>query len=314
MDQAILTSLSRLRQNLESVIVGKPGAVQGVILALICDGHLLIEDLPGLGKTILARTLAKSIAGDFKRIQFTPDLLPSDVTGVSVFNRKTSEFEFRAGPVFGNVILADEINRATPRTQSAMLEAMGERTVTVDGETRDLPELFFVVATQNPIELKGTFALPEAQLDRFFGKISLGYPGVEQEARIMQMQLQRHPVHDVQPVISVDDVLAAQAEVRRVHVEPNILDYIARLMEATRDDDRITVGASPRGSIALMRASQAQSLFKGHGYVAPDTVKEVAAFVLAHRIQIKTRSVVNVDSAKSVIRAILDEVEAPITP
>ncbi|WP_309396319.1 AAA family ATPase [Cerasicoccus maritimus] len=313
MDQNIVTKLSRLRQSLESVIVGKPGAMQGVLIALVCDGHLLIEDMPGVGKTILARTLAKSISGDFKRIQFTPDLLPSDVTGVAIFNRQSNEFEFRQGPVFANVLLADEINRATPRTQSSLLEAMGEKTVTVDGVTHDLPRLFFVIATQNPIELKGTFSLPEAQLDRFFGKLSLGYPSVEEEARVMQMQVKHHPVLDVQPVISVNEVLEAQAAVREIHIEPNILDYIARIMAATRDDDRIAVGASPRGSLALMRASQAQSLFKGDTFVKPDTVKEVASFVLAHRIILKTRSVVNVDSAASVINSILQHVEAPIT-
>ncbi|WP_309382959.1 AAA family ATPase [Cerasicoccus frondis] len=313
MDSNILTKLTRLRQSLESVIVGKPGAMQGVLIALVCDGHLLIEDMPGVGKTILARTLAKSISGDFKRIQFTPDLLPSDVTGVAVFNRQSNEFEFRRGPVFANVLLADEINRATPRTQSSLLEAMGEHTVTVDGVTHDLPRLFFVIATQNPIELKGTFSLPEAQLDRFFGKLSLGYPSVEEEARVMQMQVKHHPVLDVQPVISVNEVLEAQAAVREVHIEPNILDYIARIMAATREDERIAVGASPRGSLALMRASQAQSLFKGEHFVRPDTVKEVGSFVLAHRIILKTRSVVNVDSAAAVIRDILDNVEVPIT-
>ncbi|WP_269542967.1 AAA family ATPase [Cerasicoccus fimbriatus] len=313
MDSNIVTKLSRLRQSLESVIVGKPGAMQGVLIALVCDGHLLIEDMPGVGKTILARTLAKSIAGDFKRIQFTPDLLPSDVTGVSVFNRQSNEFEFRAGPVFANVLLADEINRATPRTQSSLLEAMGEKTVTVDGVTRDLPSLFFVIATQNPIELKGTFSLPEAQLDRFFGKLSLGYPSVEEEARVMQMQVRHHPVLDVEPVISVNEVREAQAAVREIHIEPNILDYIARIMAATRDDERLAVGASPRGSLALMRASQAQSLFKGDDYVKPDTVKEVASFVLAHRVILKTRSVVNVESASGVINDILQGVEAPIT-
>lgn len=313
MDQTVLSKLSRLRQNLDSVIVGKPGAMQGVIVALICDGHLLIEDLPGVGKTILARTLAKSITGEFKRIQFTPDLLPSDVTGVSVFNRQTNDFEYRPGPVFTNILLADEINRATPRTQSSLLEAMGERTVTVDGNTRQLPQLFFVIATQNPIELKGTFTLPEAQLDRFFGKLSLGYPSLDEEARIMQMQLRQHPIEGVKPVISVDEVIQAQEAVRNIHIEQNILDYIARIMAATRNDERIAVGASPRGSLALMRASQAQSLFKGHDYVSPDTVKEVATFVLTHRIILKTRSVVNEDSPTAVIRSILDSIEAPIT-
>ncbi|MEO0794098.1 MAG: MoxR family ATPase [Verrucomicrobiota bacterium] len=313
MDQSVISTLTRLRQNLESVIVGKPGAMQGVVLALVCDGHLLIEDLPGVGKTILARTLAKSIEGDFKRIQFTPDLLPSDVTGVSIFNRQSNEFEFRAGPIFGNVILADEINRATPRTQSSLLEAMEERTVTVDGVTHVLPKPFIVVATQNPIELKGTFALPEAQLDRFFGKLSIGYPSVEEEARVMQMQLRRHPVEDVQPVINVDDVLAAQAAVREIHVEQNILEYIARITAATREDARVAVGASPRGSLALVRASQAQSLFKGHDYVTPDTVQEVASFVLAHRMMLKTKSVVNVESASTVLHSILHQVEVPIT-
>ena len=301
-----------LTDNLERVIVGKREVVKLAVLALMCDGHLLIEDVPGLGKTTLARTLAFSIEGAFKRIQFTPDLLPTDVTGISIFNQKTREFEFRKGPIFGNIILGDEINRGTPRAQSSLLEAMEERTVTVDGVSYPLPRPFLVIATQNPIELRGTFPLPEAQLDRFLGSFSLGYPSLEHEKEILIRQEKVHPIEQIEPVLSIEDVILLQAASREVFIEDSIREYIVRICANTRRHEDVLIGASPRGSLALMRASQAVSIINGETFVSPDAVKEVAVFALAHRMILQPRSQTTKVSAATIVRSLLDTVEVPL--
>ena len=305
-------TIRKLIHNLERVIVGKREAVEFATLAMIGNGHLLIEDVPGLGKTTLARALALSIEGEFSRIQFTPDLLPSDVTGVSIFNQKTREFEFRKGPVFGNVVLADEINRGTPRVQSSLLEAMEERTVTNDGVTYPLPHPFLVIATQNPIEFRGTFPLPEAQLDRFFGSVSLGYPSVEHEKTVLRLQEQTHPIRHLEPVVSVEDILMVQEEVRDVYIDESLREYIVRLCTATRHHDDVLLGASPRGSLALMRASQGYSLINGDAFVSPDAVKATAVFALGHRLILHPRSKTSSVSPRSIILSLQETVEVPL--
>jgi MoxR-like ATPase len=270
--------------NVEKVIIGKHREVERVLIALLCRGHVLVEDVPGVGKTVLAKAVARSLGLAFSRIQCTPDILPSDITGVSIFNQKTQEFEFRPGPVFAQIVLADEVNRATPKTQSALLEAMEERQVTVDGRTHPLPEPFIVLATQNPIEYEGTFPLPEAQLDRFLIRLKLGYPDLAAEAQMMDDQRQAHPLEGLGEVVTVSQFTAAQAAVREVYVDELIKRYILDIVGATRQHPDIYLGASPRGSLALYRTSQAHAALAGRDYVVPDDVKAVVTDALAHRI------------------------------
>jgi len=301
----IQDSSERLAANVERVIVGKHQEVRLALVALLCQGHLLIEDVPGTGKTMLARAMAKSLGCSFRRIQFTPDLLPTDVTGLSIYNQKTQEFEFRAGPLDSQIVLADEINRATPKTQSALLECMEERHMTVDGETRPMPAPFMVIATQNPIEYEGTFPLPEAQLDRFMLRLRMGYPDPIDEMLILDEQKRVHPVESVEPVAPVEEVLAMQAAVREVYVDPAISDYIVRLVSATRSHPDVYLGASPRGSLALYRASQALAALGGRDFVIPDDIKALAEPALAHRLILKTAASIRGVDGRGIISEML---------
>ena len=293
--------------NVERVIVGKHHEVRLALVALLCRGHLLIEDVPGTGKTVLAKAIAKSLGCTFRRIQFTPDLLPSDVTGLSIYNQKSQEFEFRAGPIMSQVVLADEINRATPKTQSALLECMEERQATVDGVTYMMPDPFLVIATQNPIEYEGTFALPEAQLDRFMLRIRLGYPQPVEEILILDEQKRRHPVDEIAVVCSTEELRAMQAAVREVYVDPAISEYIVRLVGASRQHPDVYLGASPRGSIALYRAGQALAGLLGRDYVIPDDIKALVEPALAHRLIIKTSSSIHDVGPVQVVGELLDQ-------
>jgi MoxR-like ATPase len=301
----------RLAANVEKVIVGKAAAVQLTVVGLFCHGHLLIEDVPGVGKTMLAKALAKSIGTSFNRIQFTPDMLPSDVTGVSIFNQLTRAFEFRPGPIMAQVVLADEINRATPKTQAALLEAMEERQVTVDGVTHKLPPPFMVLATQNPIEYEGTFPLPEAQLDRFLLRLSLGYPAAADEIDVLDRQQFAHPIDSLEQVVSVDELLAAQSKVREVYVDPLVKSYVVELVTQTRKHPDVYLGASPRGSLALFRTAQARSALHGRDYVIPDDIKTLAEPALTHRIIIGPAARIKDVTAQSVVREILTSVPVP---
>ncbi len=292
--------------NVERVIVGKHREVRFALVALLCRGHLLIEDVPGTGKTVLAKAIAKSLGCSFRRIQFTPDLLPSDVTGMSIYNQKTQEFEFRPGPIISQVVLADEINRATPKTQSSLLECMEERQATVDGTTWQMPDPFLVIATQNPIEYEGTFALPEAQLDRFMLRIRLGYPELVEEVLILDEQKRSHPIDDLEEVLPVEDLRELQGAVREVYVDPSVADYIVRLVSATRRHPDVYLGASPRGSIALYRAGQALAGLLGRDYVLPDDIKALAESALAHRMIIKTSSSIHDIQAAQVVAELLE--------
>lgn len=270
--------------NLEKVIVGKRAPLEMIVIGLLCEGHILIEDVPGVGKTMLARSLARSLDAIFNRLQFTPDMLPSDVTGVSVYNQQKNKFEFRAGPIVGQIILADEINRATPKTQAALLEAMEERQVTVDGITHPLPKPFMVLATQNPIEYEGTFPLPEAQLDRFLLRMRLGYPNIPEEMRIMDDQQLQHPIETLKPVVKTKELLQAMQTVRKIFISNAVKRYIVELSTRTRQSQDVYLGASPRGSLALARAGQAKAALMGRDHVLPDDIKALAVPVLAHRI------------------------------
>ena len=303
---------ARLVESVERVVFGKRPVVETVVAALLARGHVLVEDVPGVGKTMLARALARSIRAEFRRVQCTPDLLPSDVTGVSIYNPKELSFEFRRGPVFCHVLLADEINRATPRTQSAFLEAMEERQVSVDGATHPLPSPFFLIATQNPIELTGTFPLPEAQLDRFLVRVSLGYPDDATEARVMKAQREAHPIDALPPVTDVAHLAAAQEAVPRVFIHDSLVRYVQRLVAETRRHPHAAWGASPRGALGLMRMAQSTAALRGERFVAPDHVKRLAEGVLAHRIVVKPRSrVQGVDGARVVAESV-ERVEVPI--
>ena len=304
--------IAALTRNIERVIVGKKEVIDLAIATLLCHGHLLIEDVPGLGKTMLARAIAGSMALGFKRIQFTPDLLPSDVTGVSIYNQKTGEFEFKAGPVFTNFLLADEINRATPRTQSSLLESMEESQVTADGNTYRLPSIFMVIATENPIELQGTYPLPEAQLDRFFMRIKVGYPSIEEEVRVMGMQMKEHPIHSVVPVLSEEQVKAMQSAVPQIFIEESVMRYIVRIVDATRSHQDLILGSSPRGSLCLMRAAQATALLKGMDFVEPSTIKFLAKPVLGHRMIAKPQSKLRGITEERVLEDILRTIPVPV--
>ena len=298
----------RVAANVERVIIGKGPEVRTTLAALLCRGHLLIEDVPGTGKTMLAKALAKSLGCSFRRIQFTPDLLPSDVTGLSIYNQKTQEFEFRPGPIMAQIVLADEINRATPKTQSALLECMEEHQTTIDGITHPMPEPFMVMATQNPIEYEGTFALPEAQLDRFMLRIRLGYPEPTDEQTILDKQKISHPIDDLGEVLSVDELRRLQVGVREVYVDPAVADYIVRLVNASRTHPDVYLGASPRGSLALYRAGQAIAALAGRDYVIPDDIKATAEQALAHRLIIKTSSSMHDIDPRQVVAELLTTV------
>jgi MoxR-like ATPase len=274
----------RVIENLEKVIVGKRQSVELIVIGLLCQGHVLIEDVPGVGKTMLARSLARSLDCTFNRIQFTPDMLPSDVTGVSIFNQQKNKFEFRPGPIIGQIVLADEINRATPKTQAALLEAMEERQVTVDGATHPLPKPFMVLATQNPIEYEGTFPLPEAQLDRFLLRLRLGYPSALHEVRILDEQQLRHPIESIKAVVKIEEILQAVEDVKHIYVSQAIKRYIVELTTNTRQSADVYLGASPRGSLALSRAGQARAALLGRDHVLPDDIQFLAVPVLGHRI------------------------------
>ena len=280
----IQATANRIVENVERVIVGKRQSVQLTVLGLLCQGHILIEDVPGVGKTVLAKSLARSVGCKFQRIQFTPDMLPSDVTGVSVFNQGTREFEFRPGPIHAQIVLVDEINRATPKTQSALLEAMEERQVTVDGHTYPLDVPFMVLATQNPIEYEGTFPLPEAQLDRFMLRIRLGYPGKDEEIEILDRQQHQHPINSLQQVVGIEELLAAQEAVREIYVDPLVKEYIVNIVRQTREHPDVYLGSSSRGALAIYRLGQARAALLGRDYVLPDDVKALAGPALGHRI------------------------------
>ncbi len=305
------TSIQPLVNNISKVIIGKNETVTMACAALLARGHLLVEDAPGLGKTVLARALAQSIRGRFRRVQCTPDLLPSDITGVSIYNELKREFEFRPGPVFANIVLVDEINRTTPRTQSSLLEAMEERQVSADGKTYRMSDPFMVMATQNPVEFHGTYPLPEAQLDRFLMKLSVGYPDLNQEVSIMQMQQVRHPIETLESVMEPEAIMRMQAQVSEVFVSEKVARYIASLVRATRDHADVMLGASPRGSLALMRVAQAMAFIEGETQVTPHIIKRVAGVVLAHRILPKPQIRAEKTSLK-IIEEITSRVAVPL--
>ena len=309
--QDLATAVQRVVANVEKVIVGKGESVAFSLIAVICHGHVLIEDVPGVGKTVLTKAIARSIGCTFKRIQFTPDLLPSDVTGTSIYNQKTSNFEFRPGPIMAQIVLADEINRATPKTQSALLEAMEESQITVDGISYRLPEPFMVMATQNPIEYEGTFPLPEAQLDRFMMNISIGYPMSADEMNILDSHQHHHPLEDLSQIMTAEELVLIQQQVRNIHVDPTIREYIVAIANATRNHNNIYLGSSPRGSLALFRASPALAAMRGRGYVIPDDVKLLAKPTLAHRIIVAPAARVRSITSTSVLEEILQSVSVP---
>lgn len=302
----------RVIANIEKIIVGKREVIELALVALLAEGHILVEDVPGIGKTTLAKAIARSLGCTFQRIQFTPDLLPSDVTGISYFNQKRQEFEFRPGPIMAQIVLADEINRATPRTQSALLEAMQERQVTVDGETRPLPRPFLVLATQNPIELEGTFPLPEAQIDRFLMRLKLGYPSEEDENLILLRFEGDDPLASLEPAISAADLIAAQAARSRVRVEESVRRYIVQVTRATRDRAVVQLGVSPRGTLALYKSAQALAAIRGRDFVTPDDVKALAFPVLTHRIIVSPQTRLRGHTPDEVVREALAAVPAPV--
>lgn len=297
--------------NIERVIVGKRETVELSVIAMLSQGHLLIEDVPGVGKTMLARSLARSLNCSFRRVQFTPDMLPSDVTGVSIFNRGSQEFEYRPGPIVAQLVLADEINRATPKTQSALLEAMEERQVTVDGQTHILPAPFMVLATQNPIEYEGTFPLPEAQLDRFLLRIRLGYPQLNDEIDVLDRQQYGHPLTDLEPVVSVEEILQAQHAIQDIYVAASVRKYIVDLVRSTRQHAEVYLGASPRGSLALFRASQARAALQGRDFVLPDDIKYLADSALSHRIILAPEARLHDLGAGEIVRDVLSKLSVP---
>lgn len=302
---------TKLVQNVEKVIIGKRRAVQLVVLGLICEGHVLIEDVPGVGKTMLARSLARSLDCSFSRIQCTPDMLPSDITGVEIYDQSDGNFRFLAGPIHNQIVLADEINRATPKTQSALLEAMQERQVTISGVTHKLPEPFMVLATQNPIEYEGTFPLPEAQLDRFFVKVSVGYPSITEEMSVIQNQQLTHPIDSIEPVTNAEKILAVQKEIKSVHLAEEVKKYIVEITQETRVAETVYVGASPRGSLALARASQAWAAMYGREYVIPDDVKLLAEATLGHRVILSSSARLQEMRTGDLIREILRKIPVP---
>jgi len=306
------TISKRIIANVEQVVVGKRQQIVKVLVAWYSEGHVLLEDVPGVAKTMLARAFARSVGCSFKRIQCTPDLLPTDVTGGSIFNQKESEFVFRPGPIFAQLVLTDEINRATPRTQAALLEAMAESAVTIDGTTRQLEPPFLLIATQNPVDHEGTFPLPEAQLDRFLMKLSLGYPTPEEESQMLEMLKTEHPLAKLKPVVTVEQLLACQRAVRTVHVDEKIRTYITQITHATRQHEDLSLGGSPRASIALYRAGQAVAAIRGRNYVEPDDVKSVLAPVLEHRLILRPESRLRNAQVSEILVEIMDEIPVPV--
>jgi MoxR-like ATPase len=304
--------VQRIVANMEKVIIGKRSQITLTLVAYLCEGHILLEDVPGVAKTMLARALAKSVGCVFKRIQCTPDLLPTDVTGVSIFNQKTAEFEFRPGPIFAQTVLADEINRATPRTQAALLEAMAERRVTADGQGYALKPPFLVIATQNPVDHEGTFPLPEAQLDRFLIRLALGYPSIEEESKMLQRLQRTHPIDEIGSVVQAADVLAAQDAVREIHVDDKVRRYILELVTATRENDDVLLGGSPRASLALYRTAQGLAAVAGRNFVLPDDVKKMVLPVLGHRVILRPEARIRKITPATVLQRILAEVPAPV--
>lgn len=300
-----------LQENLGKVIKGKSKVLNHIIVALFAGGHILMEDVPGVGKTTLAKSLAQSIRGDFKRVQFTPDLLPTDILGSSIYNPKDATFDFKAGPVFANILLADEINRASPRTQSSLLEAMNEGQVTIEGNRYRLPSPFIVIATQNSVEFHGTYPLPEAQLDRFSVKLALGYPSIDDEIEVLEGQREMHPLDNLQPVAELEDILKAQNDIRKIRIERPVYQYILLIVSETRNDPRLKLGVSPRGTLSLSRMTQALAYSKGREYVLPDDVKELAVEVLAHRVVLETKAKYSGVSKESVISEILTKIKVP---
>jgi MoxR-like ATPase len=308
---SVQTFAETVIQNIERVIVGKRKSVELAVITMLSEGHLLIEDVPGVGKTMLARSLARSLNCSFKRVQFTPDMLPSDVTGVSIFKPTSQKFEYRPGPIMAQLVLADEINRATPKTQSAMLEAMEERQVTVDGVTHHLPAPFMVLATQNPVEYEGTFPLPEAQLDRFLLRIRLGYPQVQDEIAVLDRQQFGHPFTELEPVVSVEEILSAQKKIQSVFIAASVRKYIVDLVRGTREHPEVYLGASPRGSLALFRSSQSRAALFGRNYVLPDDVKYLADAALSHRIILAPEARLHDLGASEIVRDVLTKLSVP---
>jgi MoxR-like ATPase len=309
---AIKEVADRLHANVERVIVGKSDVVRYVLIALLCEGHVLLEDVPGIGKTTLAKAISRSLDCSFRRIQFTPDLMPSDITGIHYFNQKTGEFAFREGPLIAQVVLADEINRATPRTQAALLEAMEERQLTVEGVTTKLPRPFLVMATQNPVELEGTFPLPEAQLDRFLLRIALGYPDEEGEDEILSRFERANPLDDLQPVTTAEELTRMTLALARMHIDPVVRRYAVRIVRETREEPAFELGASPRASLALFRAARARAVVEGRDYVLPDDVKQMAPHVIPHRLILSSQARLRGRDAADVFGEILERVPAPV--
>lgn len=310
MSNAVL--IESLIANIEKVIVGKRESIKLLIAGLLSKGHVLIEDVPGVGKTMLVRALAKSVNADFKRIQFTPDLLPSDITGVTIYNQQNAQFEFRPGPIFANIVLADEVNRTTPRTQSGLLESMQEYAVTVDGKTHKLPEPFFVIATQNPIEFYGTYPLPEAQMDRFIMRFNMGYLPELEEIKLLENRLTQDPIDNLKPVLNLSDILSLMESINKVHVHKDILSYIVKIVEVTRDHQDIKLGSSPRGSLAMMHLSKTYALLNNRDYATPTDVKNIAVAALNHRIVLFPSSLVKGVKSEEVISEVLEKVPVPI--
>jgi MoxR-like ATPase len=307
----VSTVAKKIIGNVEKVVLGKRQEVLLALVSYFCEGHILLEDVPGVAKTMLARALALSVDCSFKRVQCTPDLLPSDITGASIFNQKTTEFIFRPGPIFAQIVLADEINRATPRTQAALLEAMGEGRVTVDGETYDLPRPFLVIATQNPVDHEGTFPLPEAQLDRFLVRLSLGYPSFEEEGKMLERLQRGHPVDTLTPVVAATEVIACQRAVREVYVDEKVRNYVLEIVQGSRLHDDVLLGGSPRASLALFRTAQAVAAMRGNNFVLPDDVKRMAPSVLNHRLVLRPESRLRKVTAAKVVEEVINDVPVP---
>jgi len=313
-DSPVAAAASRLIDNIEKVIVGKHNEIQLLVMAYFAEGHVLLEDVPGVAKTMLARALASSVGCHFKRIQCTPDLLPNDITGSSIFNPKTTEFEFRPGPLFAQIVLADEINRATPRAQAALLEAMAERKVTADGNNYELTPPFFLIATQNPIDHEGTFPLPEAQLDRFLVRLSLGYPQFENEVAMLQRLKVAHPIDSLETVATAEDVLACQRAIREVHADEKVIRYIVQIMQATREHYDLLLGGSPRASMALLHCAQAFAAIQGFDFIMPDDIKHVAPYVLGHRLILRPESRLRKKNVRAVLEEVMNTVPVPQMP